>query len=165
MRDSFLVFGSPKIEEDEIQEVVDCLRSGWLSTGPRVGTFQQLFRDYIGTKYGLALNSCTAGLHLAMLAAGLKPGDEVITSPMTFAATANAIVHTGAVPVFADIELPSMNIDPAQIEKKITAKTKAIIPVHLFGQMADMDPLLEMAKEHRLIVIEDAGVRDTDGLA
>jgi dTDP-4-amino-4,6-dideoxygalactose transaminase len=156
MRDSFLVFGSPKIEEDEIQEVVDCLRSGWLSTGPRVGAFQKLFRDYIGTKYGLALNSCTAGLHLAMLAAGLRPGDEVITSPMTFAATANAIVHTGAVPVFADIELPSMNIDPAQIEKKITAKTKAIIPVHLCGRPCDMRRIMAIARKHNLVVIEDA---------
>lgn len=156
MRDSFLVFGSPKIEEDEIQEVVDCLRSGWLSTGPRVGMFQQLFRDYIGTKYGLALNSCTAGLHLAMIAAGLGPGDEVITSPMTFAATANAIVHTGAVPVFADIELPSMNIDPAQIEKKITEKTRAIIPVHLCGRPCNMHKIMAIARKHNLVVIEDA---------
>lgn len=156
MRDSFLVFGSPKIEEDEIQEVVACLRSGWLSTGPRVGKFQELFRQYIGTKHALALNSCTAGLHLAMLAAGMGPGDEVITSPLTFAATANAIVHTGATPVFADIELPSMNIAPDEIEKKITSRTKAVIPVHLCGRPCNMQRILDIARAHRLVVIEDA---------
>jgi len=121
-----------------------------------VGKFQELFRQYIGTKYALALNSCTAGLHLAMLAAGMGPGDEVITSPMTFAATANAIVHTGATPVFADIELPSMNIDPAQIERKITARTKAVIPVHLCGRPCNMQRIMDIARAHRLVVIEDA---------
>jgi len=156
MRETFLVFGSPKIEEDEIQEVVACLRSGWISTGPRVGKFQEMFRQYIGTKHALALNSCTAGLHLAMLAAGMGPGDEVITTPLTFAATANAIVHTGAHPVFADIELPSMNIDPVQIEKKITPKTKAILPVHLCGRPCNMQRILEIAQAHNLVVIEDA---------
>jgi len=156
MRETFLVFGSPKIEEDEIQEVVACLRSGWISTGPRVGKFQEMFRQYIGTKHALALNSCTAGLHLAMLAAGMGPGDEVITTPLTFAATANAIVHTGARPVFADIELPSMNIDPVQIEKKITPKTKAILPVHLCGRPCNMQRILEIAQAHNLVVIEDA---------
>lgn len=156
MRDNFLVFGSPRIEEEEIQEVVDCLRSGWISTGPRVGKFQAMFKEYIGSKYALALNSCTAGLHLAMLAADLKPGDEVITAPMTFAATANTVVHAGAVPVFADIELPSMNIDPEQIERKITARTKAIIPVHLYGRPCSMDKIMAIAKKNRLVVIEDA---------
>jgi len=156
MRESFLVFGRPCIEEAEIDEVVACLRSGWISTGPRVGKFQELFRHYIGTKYALALNSCTAGLHLAMIAAGLKPGDEVITSPLTFAATANAVVHTGATPVFADIGLPSMNIDPAEIEKKITEKTKAIIPVHLCGRPCEMDAIMDLARRYGLHVIEDA---------
>lgn len=156
MRDTFLVFGSPKIEDDEIQEVVECLRSGWISTGPRVGKFQEMFRQYIGTRYALALNSCTAGLHLAMLAAGMGPGDEVITTPLTFAATANAIIHTGATPVFADIELPSMNIDPSEIEKKITPRTKAIIPVHLCGRPCNMQRILELARAYNLVVIEDA---------
>ncbi|MEI6127475.1 MAG: DegT/DnrJ/EryC1/StrS family aminotransferase, partial [Pseudomonadota bacterium] len=156
MRDNFLVFGSPRIEEDEIQEVVACLRSGWISTGPRVGMFQSMFREYIGSHYALALNSCTAGLHLAMLAADLKPGDEVITTPMTFAATANTIVHAGAVPVFADIELPSMNIDPEQIERKITSKTRAVIPVHFCGRPCNMDRIMAIAKKHGLVVIEDA---------
>ena len=156
MRDSFLVFGSPKIEEPEIQEVVECLRSGWISTGPRVGKFQELFKAYIGTRYAFALNSCTAGLHLSMIAAGLKPGDEVITTPMTFAATANSIVHTGATPVFADADRRTMNIDPAEIEKKITEKTRAIIPVHLCGRPCDMDPIMDIARRHSLLVIEDA---------
>ena len=128
MRKDFLVFGNPHIEEDEIKEVVDCLRSGWISTGPRFAQFEELFKKYIGAKHALALNSCTAGLHLSMIVAGLKPGDEVITTPMTFAATANAILHTGATPVFVDVELPSMTIDPGVIENKITSKTKAILP-------------------------------------
>jgi dTDP-4-amino-4,6-dideoxygalactose transaminase len=102
MRNEFLIFGSPYIEEDEIQEVVDSLRSGWISTGPKVTKFEDLFKAYIGSKHALALNSCTAGLHLSMIVAGLQPGDEVITTPMTFGATANAIVHTGARPVFVD---------------------------------------------------------------
>ncbi len=156
MRDSFLVFGSPIIEEPEIQEVVECLRSGWISTGPRVGKFQELFKAYIGTKYAFALNSCTAGLHLSMIAAGLKPGDEVITTPMTFAATANSVVHTGATPVFADVDRTTMNIDPKEIEKKITEKTRAIIPVHLCGRPCDMDPIMDIARRHKLLVIEDA---------
>ena len=156
MRDKFLTFGTPKIEEDEIQEVVDCLRSGWISTGPRVGKFQEMFSSYIGSKYALALNSCTAGLHLSMLAAGLGRGDEVITTPMTFAASANAIIHTGARPVFVDVELPSMNINPELIEEKITDKTRAIIPVHFCGRPCNMDMIMEIAKKHDLIVIEDA---------
>jgi len=156
MRNTFLVFGNPQIEEDEIQEVVDCLRSGWISTGPRVAQFEELFKAYIGSKHALALNSCTAGLHLSMIVAGLKPGDEVITTPMTFAATANAILHTGASPVFVDIELSSMTIDPALIEKKVSPKTKAILPVHLCGRPCSMDRIMEIAKQHKLLVIEDA---------
>lgn len=156
MRESFLIFGSPKIEEDEIQEVVECLRSGWISTGPRVGRFQIMFKKYVGSKYALALNSCTAGLHLSMLAAGLGPGDEVITTPMTFAASANAVIHSGARPVFADIELPSMNIDPLLIEPRISPKTRAIIPVHLCGRPCNMDGINAVAAKHGLLVIEDA---------
>jgi len=156
MREKFLVFGSPKIEEEEIREVEQCLRSGWISTGPRVGKFQEMFREYTGSKHALALNSCTAGLHLSMIAAGLGPGDEVITTPMTFAATANSIIHTGAKPVFVDIELPSMNINPELIEEKITARTKAIIPVHFCGKPCNMDAIMQIASKHNLVVIEDA---------
>jgi dTDP-4-amino-4,6-dideoxygalactose transaminase len=156
MRKDFLVFGNPQIEEDEIKEVVDCLRSGWISTGPRVAQFEEQFKAYIGSKHALALNSCTAGLHLSMIVAGLKPGDEVITTPMTFAATANAILHTGASPVFVDIELSSMTIDPGLIEENLSPKTKAILPVHLCGRPCNMDRIMGIAKNHNLLVIEDA---------
>ncbi len=156
MRDSFLIFGNPQIEEDEIQEVVDSLRSGWISTGPKVAQFEELFKNYIKAKYALALNSCTAGLHLSMIVAGLKPGDEVITTPMTFAATANAILHTGARPIFVDIALPSMTIDPQLIEEKLSPKTKALLPVHLCGRPCAMDRIMEIARKNNLLVIEDA---------
>ena len=156
VRDDYLIFGSPRIEEDEIEEVVASLRSGWLGTGPKVAQFQSDFRDYFGSKHAIALNSCTAGLHLSLLAAGIGPGDEVITTPLTFAATANSIVHVGARPVFADVELPSMNIDPDAIEAAITPRTKAVIPVHFAGRPCDMSRILEIARGHGLIVIEDA---------
>jgi dTDP-4-amino-4,6-dideoxygalactose transaminase len=156
VRDSFLIFGSPLIEKPEIDEVCASLRSGWLSTGPKVARFEELFRAYIGSKHALALNSCTAGLHLSLLVGGVGPGDEVITSPMTFASTANVVVHVGAKPVFVDIELPSMNINPDLIEEKISNKTKAIIPVHFAGRPCDMDKIMDIARRYNLIVIEDA---------
>ncbi len=145
-RKEFLVFGSPAIEEEEIAEVVATLRSGWLSTGPRTIRFQDDFRRYIGCQHALALSSCTAGLHLALDALGIGVGDEVITTPITFAATANVIVHRGATPVFADVERTTMNIDPVQIEKAITPKTKAIIPVHLAGRPCRMDRIMDLAR-------------------
>lgn len=152
----FLVFGSPQIEQSEIDEVVDTLKSGWLGTGPKVSKFENLVKDYIGSEHALALNSCTAGLHLSLIVCGVGQGDEVITTPMTFAATANVIEHVGAKPVFADIKLPSMNIDPEEIEKKITKKTKAIIPVHLAGRPCEMDKIMAIAKKYKLKVVEDA---------
>ncbi|MFC1517253.1 DegT/DnrJ/EryC1/StrS family aminotransferase [Candidatus Margulisiibacteriota bacterium] len=155
-RKNFLVFGSPRLEEAEINEVIATLKSGWIGTGPKVAKFEEDFRKYIGSKYAIALHSCTAGLHLAMLVAGIKPGDEVITTPMTFCATANAIIHAGGKPVFVDIDRKTMNIDPKKIEKAITEKTKAIIPVHFAGRPCDMDPIMQIAKKHKLIVIEDA---------
>ena len=156
MRKDFLIFGSPKIEQEEIDEVVDSLKSGWISTGPKVAKFEALFKDYIGSKHALALNSCTAGLHLSMIVAGLKPGDEVITTPMTFGATGNSIIHSGAKPVFVDISLPTMNIDPCKIEEKITPKTKAILPVHFAGRPCNMKIIKEVAQKHQLTIIEDA---------
>jgi len=155
-RKTFLIFGSPAIQEEEISEVVDSLRSGWLSTGPKVARFEEMFKQYIGAKHALAVNSCTAGLHLSMLASGVGPGDEVITTPLTFAATANAILHVGARPVFVDVEPTSMNIDANQIERKVGSKTRAILPVHLAGRPCDMDPILDIAQRHHLLVIEDA---------
>jgi len=152
----YIVFGSPKIEEAEIREVVKTLRSGWLGTGPKVTQFENGLAKYVGAKYALALNSCTAALHLSMLAVGIGPGDEVITTPLTFAATVNAIVHTGATPVFVDVRLDTMNIDEKKIEKAITKKTKAIIPVHMAGRPCEMDEIMRIAKKHNLYVIEDA---------
>ena len=155
MRNEFLVFGSPLIEQEEVDEVVDSLKSGWIGTGPKVHQFEKMFRDYKGVKYAMALNSCTACLHLSMLSINLQPGDEVIVPTMTFAATANVVIHAGGKPVFVDSLRDSMNIDPADIERKITPKTKAIIPVHFAGRACDMDAILDIAKKHDLKIIED----------
>lgn len=155
-RKDFLVFGSPAIEEDEIRELVDTLRSGWLGTGPKVELFQKAFRDYIGSDCAIALNSCTAALHLSMIVVGLKTGDEVITSPLTFCATANAIIHAGGKPVFIDIDKNSMNMNAGTIESKITPRTKGIIPVHFAGRPCDMNKIMRVARKHKLFVIEDA---------
>lgn len=155
-RKDFLIFGSPRIEQPEIDEVVATLRSGWIGTGPKVRRFEQIMCEYSGAKFARALNSCTAGLHLCLLAAGVGPDDQVITSPITFCATANTIIHTGATPVFVDIEKDSMNIDPALIERAITPKTKAIIPVHMAGRPCNMNAIMGIASKHNLVVIEDA---------
>jgi dTDP-4-amino-4,6-dideoxygalactose transaminase len=155
-RRDFLVFGQPLIGEEEIAEVVATLRSGWIGTGPRVARFESMMCEYTGAKYAIALNSCTAALHLSMLVAGIGAGDEVITTPMTFAATANAIIHTGARPVFVDVIRDTMLIDPAQIERAITPRTKAILPVHLAGRACAMDEIIAIARRHGLIIIEDA---------
>lgn len=155
-RKKFLVFGAPDIREEEIEEVVKTLKSGWLSTGPKVAKFEEEFKNYIGCKHAIALNSCTAGLHLALEIVGAKEGDEVITTPLTFASTANVIIHQGAIPVFADVERKTGNVDPEEIKKRITKKTKAVIPVHLYGRPCRMDEIMEIAKENNLLVIEDA---------
>ena len=156
VRGKFLVFGAPDIRKEEIGEVVTTLKSGWLSTGPRVARFEEDFKNYIGCKYAIALNSGTAGLHLALEIARIAEGDEVITTPLTFASTANVIIHQKATPVFADVERETGNIDPKEIKKKITKKTKAIIPVHLYGRPCRMDEIMKIAREHDLLVIEDA---------
>jgi dTDP-4-amino-4,6-dideoxygalactose transaminase len=155
-RDEFLVFGSPDIREAEIQEVMDTLRSGWLGTGPRTHRFEDDFKAYIGCEHALALNSCTAGLHLALDVLGVGPGDEVITTPMTFPASANVIIHQGARPVFVDVRRDTMNIDPDQIEEAVTSHTKAILPVHMAGRPCEMDTIIDIADRHGLYVIEDA---------
>ena len=155
MRKDFLVFGSPLIEQEEIDEVISSMKSGWLGTGPKAARFEADFAEYKDTKYSVAVNSCTAALHLSMLAAGLNPGDEVITTPMTFCATVNAIIHVGATPLLADIDPVTMNIDPEQVKKKITPKTRAILPVHFAGRSCDMDSLCSIAKSHNLKIIED----------
>ncbi|MCZ7568481.1 MAG: DegT/DnrJ/EryC1/StrS family aminotransferase [Ardenticatenaceae bacterium] len=156
VRDTFLVFGSPLIGEAEIAEVVDTLRSGWLGTGPKTKRFEEAFKTYIGARHAVALNSATAGLHLALDVAGVQPGTEVITTAMTFASTANVVVHLGGTPVFVDCQHESMNIDPGQIEAAITPRTRAIIPVHMAGRAADMDAIMAIAQHHEVIVVEDA---------
>ncbi len=156
VRETFLVFGSPAIEQDEIEEVADSLRSGWLGTGPKVARFEAMFREYVQAPHAVAVNSCTAALHLSMIAAGIGPGDEVITTPMTFCATANAIIHVGAQPVFVDVRQDTMNINPDLIERAITARTRAILPVHFAGRPCEMEPITALAREYGLFVIEDA---------
>ena len=154
-KDRFLVFGSPLIEQEEIDEVADSMRSGWLGSGPKVARFEEDFKAYKDAPYAVAVNSCTAALHLAMLVAGVGPGDEVVTTAMTFCATVNAIIHVGATPVLADIDPISMNIDPAAVEAKMTTKTKALVPVHFAGRACDMDRLCGIARRHNLKIIED----------
>jgi dTDP-4-amino-4,6-dideoxygalactose transaminase len=156
MRSSFLSFGAPLIEKSEIEEVVHALESGWLSTGPKTHQFEEDFRRYVGAQYAVALSSCTAALHLALLAIGVGPKDEVIVPAMTFAATANVIVHCGAKPVFVDCQRDTMNIDPEDVKKKITKRTKAIIVVHMAGRPCDMDAIKSIAKKHKIKIIEDA---------
>ena len=154
-KDRFLVFGAPAIEEAEIEEVVASMRSGWLGTGPKVARFENDFKGYKGADHAVAVNSCTAALHLSILSAGIQPGDEVITTPMTFCATVNAIIHAGAVPVLADVDPVTMNINPEEVKLKVTPKTRAILPVHFAGRSCDMDPICEIAKRHQLRLIED----------
>lgn len=153
----FLVFGTPRIGDEEIAEVEACLRSGWLGTGPRVAQFERNFAGYRGVRESqvAAVNSCTAALHVSMLAAGLAPGSEVITTPLTFCATVNAVLHAGLVPVLADVDPATQNIDPAAIEAAITPRTKAILPVHFAGRPCAMDQIMTIARKHQLVVIED----------
>ena len=156
MADIKVSIASPVIEEEEINAVIDVMKSGMIAQGPKVIEFEDEFAKYVGAKYGIATNSGTSALHVAILAAGIGEGDEVITTPFTFAATGNPILYTGAKPVFVDIDPETFTIDPAKIEEAITDKTKAIMPVQLYGQSADMDAIMKIAKEHDLIVIEDA---------
>jgi len=156
VRQDYLIFGKPEIKDEEINEVASVLKSGWIGTGPKTQLFEKEFAEYIGVKHALALSSCTAGLHLALLVHGIGREDEVITTTFTFAATANAIHCAGAVPVFADINPFSFNISPESVKEKITRKTKAIIPVHFSGRPCDMRSLEEIAKENGIAIIEDA---------
>lgn len=156
VRKEFLIFGRPSITSSEINAVVDTMKSGWLGTGPKTRHFEEAVAEYVHAKYAIAVNSCTAGLHLALLSLGIGPGDEVITTPMTFAATANVIEHVGATPVFADIDRDSMNINPDEIKKKITKKTKAILPVHMAGRVCRMDEILALSNKYSIPIIEDA---------
>lgn len=155
VREEYLVFGSPQLLEPEINEVIETLRSGWIGAGPRVAAFEQEFRGYLGAGHAVAVNSCTAALHLSMIAIGLQPGDEVIVPSMTFAATANAVIHAGGRPVLADVDRATMCLDPAEAARRITPRTRAIIPVHFAGRPCDMNAIGELARCRRLKVIED----------
>jgi dTDP-4-amino-4,6-dideoxygalactose transaminase len=153
----YIIFGAPDIQQAEIDEVVTSMQSGWLGTGPKVARFEHDFAAYKGIDEHqvAAVNSCTAALHLSIIAAGLTAGDEVITTAMTFCATVNAIIHAGATPVLADIDPVTLNIDPAAIERAITPRTRAIVPVHFAGRPCDMTAIMALADRYQLKVIED----------
>jgi len=155
MRKDYLVFGSPLIEEAEINEVVASLRAGWLGTGPKVQEFESDFKAYKQSPFAVAVNSCTTAMHLSMIAAGIGTGDEVITSAMTFCATVNAIIHTGAKPVLVDCDISNQCIIPQSIREKINSRTKAIVPVHFAGNACDMSAIMDIAEEYQLKIIED----------
>jgi dTDP-4-amino-4,6-dideoxygalactose transaminase len=154
-RKDYLVFGQPLIEEPEIAEVVSSMRAAWLGTGPKVAEFERKVAGYKRVKHGVAVNSCTAGLHLSCVALGLGAGDEVIVPSLTFCATVNAIIHAGATPVLADVDGESQNIDPADVIRKLTPRTRAILPVHFAGRSCDMDALQAIAEHHGLMILED----------
>ena len=156
VRKTLLPYGRQSIDEDDIQAVVEVLRSDWLTTGPKVGEFEEAFAARVGAKYAVAFSSGTAALHGAAFASGLKAGDEAITTPLTFAATANCVLYQGARPVFADVCSDTLNLDPEKAAKQVTSKTRAILPVAYAGHPADMDAFLGLAEQHGLVVIEDA---------
>jgi dTDP-4-amino-4,6-dideoxygalactose transaminase len=153
--DRFLIFGSPAIEQPEIDEVLDCLKSGWLGTGPKVARFEDDFKNYKGAPHAVALSSCTAALHLSILAAGVKPGDQVITTAMTFCASVNAILHAGATPVLVDVDPRTMNMNPDLLARAVTPRTRAVLPVHFAGRPSDMEAVTAVTRRHGLVLIED----------
>jgi len=152
----FIHIAQPHFDKEEKREIIKAMESGWVTLGPLTKKFEENFAEYVGSKYAVGVTSCTGGLHLSLIAAGISEGDEVITTPFTFTATASVIHHVGARPVFVDVDEKTFNIDIDKIEKKITKKTKAIIPVHYAGQPVDIDSVHKIAKKHNLIVIEDA---------
>ncbi len=156
IRDDFLPYGKQWLNDKEIEEVTNCLKSNWITTGPKMRLFEEDFKKYIGCKYSIAVNSGTAALHISTSSININPGDEAITTPLTFVASANCVVYRGGTPILADIKKDTYNIDPNEIKKKITSKTKAIIPVHFAGQPCDMDEISEIAEENDLYIIEDA---------
>ena len=155
-RREFLPLSRPSIGDAEIDAVVACLRSGWITSGPRVAEFERLFAEAVGAQHAVAVTSATAGLHLAFIAAGLRSDDEVITSPLTWASTGNMILAVGARPVFADVDPSTLNVDPAAVERAVTERTRAIVPVHFAGQPADLDALRALAARNGMAFIEDA---------
>jgi dTDP-4-amino-4,6-dideoxygalactose transaminase len=155
-RREFLAFAPPPIGDDEIAAVVDALRSGWITTGPRTHAFEREFAAALGAPGALALNSCTAGLHTALVVGGVGPGDEVVTTPLTFAATANVVEHLRARPVFADVEPDTLLMDPARVEAAVGPRTRAVVAVHFAGHPVDLDPIRDLARRRGLLLVEDA---------
>src|SRR5580692_11823418 len=156
VRQTLLPHARQSIDENDIQAVVETLRSDWLTRGPAVAEFEEAIAAWVGAKYAVSFSSGTAALHGAAFASGLRPGDEAITSPLTFAATANCILYQGARPVFADVSPDTLNLDPDRMAERITPNTRAILPVDYAGHPADLDPILDLAERHGLTVIEDA---------
>ncbi|MGB8986612.1 MAG: DegT/DnrJ/EryC1/StrS aminotransferase family protein, partial [Candidatus Sulfotelmatobacter sp.] len=156
VRKTLLPYGRQSIGEEDIQAVVDVLRSDWLTTGPKVAEFEEAFAGWVGAKHAVSFSSGTAALHGAAFAAGLKAGDEAITTPMTFAATANCVLYQGAMPIFADVSADTLNLDPKQVAARITPRTRAVLPVDYAGHPADLDAIQEVAAKNGVIVIEDA---------
>src|SRR5262245_56121023 len=156
VRKTLLPYGRQTIEEDDVQAVVDVLRSDWLTTGPKIAEFEEAFAAYVGARHAVSFSSGTAALHGAAFAAGLKGGDEAITTPMTFAATANCILYQDARPVFADVCPDTLNLDPEKAACSITSQTRAIFPVAYAGHPSELDAINELAAKHGLIVVEDA---------
>src|SRR5581483_11376747 len=156
VRKTFLPYGHQSIEETDIQAVLETLKSDWLTTGPKVPEFEEKFAEYVSAKHAISFSSGTAALHAAAFAAGLQPGDEAITTPLTFAATANCVLYQGARPVFADICADTLNLDPELVVRKLSRRTKALLPVDYAGQPSNLDAFLQIAEEHGLVVIEDA---------
>jgi perosamine synthetase len=156
VRKTLLPYGRQSIGEEDIQAVVNVLRSDWLTTGPKVAEFEEAFAAWVGAKHAVSFSSGTAALHGAAFAAGLKPGDEAITTPMTFAATANCVLYEGATPIFADVSPDTLNLDPEQVAARITPRTRAVLPVDYAGHPADLDTMKQLASKHGLVVIEDA---------
>jgi len=151
----YLTFGRPQILEEDVEAVARTLRSGWIGTGPQTTRFEAAFAEYVGAGYGVALSSCTTALRLSMLALGVGPGDEVITTALTFCATVNSIIHSGARPVLADCLPGTMNLDPADVVRKLTPRTRGILPVHFAGRLCNMEALVSVAKTHGLVLVED----------
>ncbi len=156
VRSTYLPYGRQAVSEADIQAVVEVLRSDWLTTGPKVGEFEEAFADRVGSKFAVSVSSGTAGLHAAAFAAGLKAGEEAITTPLTFAATANCVLYQGATPLFADVCSDTLNIDPAAVAKPVSTRPRGLLPVDYAGLPADLRPIMEIADRHGLIVIEDA---------
>lgn len=156
VRASFLPYGRQSVEESDVQAVVEVLRSEWLTTGPKVGEFEAAFASRVGAAHAVSFTSGTAALHAAAFAAGLEPGDEAVTTPITFTATANCVLYQGAIPIFADVSPDTLNLDPEQVERKISDHTRAILPVDYAGHPADLIPILEIARKRGVVVIEDA---------